>query len=205
MAFSECYEGNPFVYRLSNISYLLQCSVHKVALVKLTLYCTKILFDFTIYADIIDKAHVLSIATDYELGLTICPMSQTLYLKAFVNGLNEKKPEVVKYSQLAVECQSQELLMFVKSERKALNRQWAQLSQRQDSRHKLLDCCITTWDKCLAVQDDLSGLEQQICEWDSLADNQAMLALHSDMLVSSRQWTTNWEKFIYSAHYLSLP
>lgn len=95
--------------------------------------------------------------------------------------------------------------MFVKSEREALNRQWAQLSQRQDSRHKLLDCCITTWEKSLAVQDDLSELELQIRVWDpdSLADDQAMLALHSEMLVSSRQWTTNWEKFTYSAHYVS--
>lgn len=111
--------------------------------------------------------------------------------QAFVNILNERKPEVERYAQLAVECQSQELLMSVKSEHKALNKQWTQLSQRLRKWGKLLDCCITTWELGLAVQDELRELEQWISECDSPGDNPAMLTQHSNVLVS--RLVTGWE------------
>ena len=113
-------------------------------------------------------------------------------LKAFVIRLNEKKPEVMKYAQLSIKCQSQELLATVKSEHASLGKQWAQLMKRQTSWRKLLDCCIVAWEKGLAVQDGLVDLEQWLSKWGPPADSQALLVQYSDVLVSSL-CMTEWE------------
>ena len=113
-------------------------------------------------------------------------------LKAFVIRLNEKKPEVMKYAQLSIKCQSQELLAAVKSEHASLGKQWAQLMKSQTSWRKLLDCCIVAWEKGLAVQDGLVDLEQWLSKWGPPADSQALLVQYSDVLVSSLCMTV-WE------------
>lgn len=84
-------------------------------------------------------------------------------------------PEIVKYAQISVECQSQELMLSMKSECTHLDKQWAQLSQRQDKWGKMLECCIAAWEKGLAVQDGLRDLEQWNSKCYTPADKQAML------------------------------
>ena len=90
----------------------------------------------------------------------------------------------MKYAQLSVKCQSKELLESVKSEHKALGKQWAQLNQGQVKWGNLLDTCIAAWEKGLAVRDGLRDLEQWLSKWGPPADNQAVSVQYTDVLVS---------------------
>ena len=117
-----------------------------------------------------------------------CSTAPTLFPKAFVVRLNEKKPEVMKYAQLSVKCQSQELLTSVTNEHTSLGKQWAQLGKGQANWGKLLDCCIAAWEKGLAVRDGLVDLERWLVRWGPPADSQAILVQYSDVLVSPCVW-----------------